>query len=561
MKQKMLAAARAAGFCKGTCTKADLARWAVSQGSNLSGPLGAYARAFAGKRGGTGGLGAAQAMAAALGMDPKVMYKQAADAAKAAGYCKSTCTAAEIRRYCVENAHSLPGNLGAYAKAFAGISKPGGISAANAVAKALGVDPAVMLQKAMDAAKAAGFCRDVCTNQEIKAWAKAQGGSLPAPLGLWAKALASDTNPSKPKTKDACRVHIQVPAGQVFAGLGPQLTPPGCAPVGGVQQPQQPQVQQPCGCNTAVAPISQPCSCAVPQQPVQQYYQPQPAITQPAVQCQPQQVIGCKAQVPQAQLQQVAQVFPQGGEYPKGIEVMHLGQPSNKANHQEEMVRTLAGTKGCAHLLRGGGYCQPQPIAAPPPYMPPNPLPEVKVEMNKEGAPGGATIAGQMDPGSTQDVALWDQNPNLPPGVKMPGQMPVHMNVKHSLRGLPNIAGQQQVWVNPGNPGGKPNIMTNYQGGIQQSIGIPGTDGNPGVQIHGISPFSQITHVNSIRDVPELALEGGVHAVTMPVANQSPEDMQQAQAQGGMAQPNIMPEMPNAMMGGAQIKQEPGQER
>jgi len=272
--------------------------------------------------------------------------------------------------------------------------------------------------------------------------------------------------------------------------------------------------------------------------------------------CQPQMVIGCQPQAaPQAQLQQVAQVFP------KGVEVMHIGEPGNKANQQEELAKTLAGTKGCAHLLRGGGYCQPQPIMAPDPYEPPNPLPDVRVEMNKEGAPGGATMTGERDPGSTDDVSLWDQNPNLPPGVKMPGQMPVHMNVKHSLRGLPNLPGQQQVWVNPGNPGGKPNIMTNYQGGIQQSIGIPGTDGNPGVQIHGISPFSDIVHVNSIRDVPQLALEGGVHAVTMPVANQSPETMQQAQAQGGMNQHQQLPEFPNAMMGGAQIKQEPGEER
>merc|ERR1711904_270929 len=163
-----------------------------------------------------------------------------------------------------------------------------------------------------------------------------------------------------------------------------------------------------------------------------------------------------------------------------------------------------------------------------------NPLADVHIEMNPEGAPGGARMTGVEDPGSTNEVKLYDANENLPPGAHMPGEMPVHMNVQHSMRGLPNIPGSQQVWVNPGNPGGKPNIMTDYQGGIQQTIGIPGTDGNPGVQIHGISPFSNIVHVNSLADVPQKALVGGVHAVTMPVANTEPEKMQSTQgtAQG-----------------------------
>jgi antitoxin component of RelBE/YafQ-DinJ toxin-antitoxin module len=557
MFQKMQSAARAAGFCKQTCSKADLARWAASQGSNLSGPLGAYARAFVGKRGGTGGLAAAQAMAAALGMDPKVMYKQAADAAKAAGYCKSTCTASEIRRWAVENAGSLPGHLGAYAKAFAGISKPGGISAANAVAKALGVDPAVMLQKAMSAAKAAGFCSDVCTNEELKNWAKAQGGALPPPLGAWAKALASDPNPEKAKV-DTCRVNIQVPAGQVFAGLGPQLTPPGCGPAGAGTAPQPP-----CGCNTAVAQPT-PCSCAAPQPAA-------PVITQPAAQCTPAQPVGCQPQPVQcgnpsgcagqqaagqlaangqpAFMQQMAQVGkPLGNYYHKGIEVMHIGK---SLNAQQQPAAT---TQMCPESLRGA-ICQPQPLAAPPPYEPENPLADVHIEMNPEGAPGGARMTGVEDPGSTNEVKLYDANENLPPGAHMPGEMPVHMNVQHSMRGLPNIPGSQQVWVNPGNPGGKPNIMTDYQGGIQQTIGIPGTDGNPGVQIHGISPFSNIVHVNSLADVPQKALVGGVHAVTMPVANTEPEKMQSTQGTAPGAGVG-MPEMPNAQIGGVQIKQE-----
>lgn len=235
-----------------------------------------------------------------------------------------------------------------------------------------------------------------------------------------------------------------------------------------------------------------------------------------------------------------------GQVYPQGIDVMHIGA---KGNSQEQPPRT---SRACPRALRGA-ICQPQPLNAPPPYEPPNPLPDVRVEMNAAGSSSGATMTGEQDPGSTDEVSLYDQNQALPPGAKMPGQMPVHLNVKHSLRGLPHIPGTQQIWANPGNPGGKANIMTNYQGGVQQTLAIAGTDGNPGVQIHGISPFSQIVHVNSLKDVPETALTGGVHAVTMPVADAVPAEMQGSGAdQSGQA----MPTMPNAQVGGLQVKQE-----
>lgn len=77
--------AMASGFCgQDQCVPRDLAKWALAQGQDLGGPLGAYARGFSGAA--TGGKITANAVARARGLDPKKMFLEAQDKAWKSGY-------------------------------------------------------------------------------------------------------------------------------------------------------------------------------------------------------------------------------------------------------------------------------------------------------------------------------------------------------------------------------------------------------------------------------------------------------------------------------------------
>merc|ERR1712159_284236 len=66
----------------------------------------------------------------------------------------------------------------------------GGAARAAAIAKALGQDPKVLYQQAAAAARAAGFCKAVCSEADIKKWAKTvPAGSLPGALGAYVSGL------------------------------------------------------------------------------------------------------------------------------------------------------------------------------------------------------------------------------------------------------------------------------------------------------------------------------------------------------------------------------------
>merc|ERR1711981_1188037 len=121
------------------------------------------------------GKSAARKAAAALGVDPDVLHRQAVNAAKAAGYCKSVCTDAEIQKWAKEQGHKLPGNLGK--------------NAADAVARALGVNPRVLHAQAVAAAQAAGFCKATCSQADIRRWAAANHGKLSGALKHYAGAF------------------------------------------------------------------------------------------------------------------------------------------------------------------------------------------------------------------------------------------------------------------------------------------------------------------------------------------------------------------------------------
>merc|ERR1711924_189617 len=65
----------------------------------------------------------------------------------------------------------------------------GGAARAAAIAKALGQDPKVLYQQAA-AARAAGFCKAVCSEADIKKWAKTvPAGSLPGALCAYVSAF------------------------------------------------------------------------------------------------------------------------------------------------------------------------------------------------------------------------------------------------------------------------------------------------------------------------------------------------------------------------------------
>merc|ERR1711881_566987 len=145
--------------------------------------IGIGASRFAGPNGvsfnpANGGKHAADAIAHALGVDPKKLHNEAAAKARAAGFCKLVCSPADIKKW----AKSLPPHeraklspaLKAYTDAYAGRSKA--------------------FHGGEHAAAAAGFCgSDGCSAAELKRYAIKMGDSLPGNLGKYAKAFAGRT--------------------------------------------------------------------------------------------------------------------------------------------------------------------------------------------------------------------------------------------------------------------------------------------------------------------------------------------------------------------------------
>merc|ERR1711959_289898 len=120
---------------------------------------------------------------------------------------------------------------------------PGGKNAADAVARALGVNPAVLHAQAVAAAQAAGFCKAVCSEADIKKWAKTvPAGSLPGALGAYVSAFGGHKGVAGVTLKHTAKSWAQAQANAKARG---SAQPVNCPPAALPTPPVVPVVPQP----------------------------------------------------------------------------------------------------------------------------------------------------------------------------------------------------------------------------------------------------------------------------------------------------------------------------